>query len=181
MCSVFEGLKMKKYTLPILLAVGLAGCGFDKAPPSQQEVEQPKPVPGSERAVASTAALSPDAPGTKRDVLEEFSERLIRDGRGKFRFDRIRDAKGGGRERQVYVEMIGLNDQQSAQLVSEVMESLGFKAGYSFGDENGIRLSFTLKNTPLTRVLVRTREAHSNLNDPSAMSSVYLTQPTTGK
>lgn len=155
-----------------VLVVALSSCGFDKAPPEASDGQATKPVPGLE----SQEPMSQE-PVEAIDRLELFAEQLVEQGPGAFRFDRIRDARDGGQERQVFVEMLGANDQEAAELSAEILESLKFVPGHSFGDENGIRLSYTYNGGELVRVLVRSREAHSKLSNEDATSSVYLTIP----
>lgn len=156
------------------LALALSSCGFDKAPPEASDGQATKPVPGAELQEPVT-----QEPVVTVDHLETFAEQLVEKGPGEFRFDRIRDAREGGKERQVFVEMLGASDVEAADMSAEILESMGFLAGNRFGDENGIRLSYTYGNDAPVRVLVRTREAHSKLSNEGATSSVYLTQPTT--
>lgn len=157
-----------------ILALALSACGFDKPPQGASDGQAAKPVPGTESQ--EPVAQEPLA---TIDHLELFAEQLVEQGPGVFRFDRIRDARAGGQERQVFVEMLGADDQAAADISADILESLGFVPGHSFGDENGIRLSYTYNGGELVRVLVRTREAHSKLSNEEATSSVYLTQPVT--
>lgn len=161
---------MKRIILAAAIAT-LAGCGLDTPVPEQAEASAAGAAPaGTPEPQAAPAAR---APGT----LEDFSERLAADGRGHFRFDRIRDARGGGRERQVFVEMIGATDAEAADAAAGVLDALGFVPGRRWGDANGIRLAYEDTQGRPLRVLVRSRDAHGKLQRDDATSSVYLTQP----
>lgn len=155
-----------------VLTLALCSCGFDKAPPKASEGQVTKPVPGVELPDSMDSE-----PAADYDRLDAFAAQLVEKGPGAFRFDRIRDARDGGKERQVFVEMLGAGDTEAADLSATILESMGFVAGNRFGDEHGIRLSYTYADDAPVRVLVRTREAHPKLSNDDATSSVYLTQP----
>ncbi|MEN1925987.1 hypothetical protein WCE55_11290 [Luteimonas sp. MJ293] len=157
-----------------IIALALSACGFDKPPQGATNGQASKPVPGVESQEPGV-----QEPLATIDHLEVFAAQLVEKGPGAFRFDRIRDAREGGQERQVFVEMLGADDQAAADISADILESAGFVPGHSFGDENGIRLSYTYNGGEPVRVLVRTREAHSKLANVEATSSVYLTQPVT--
>lgn len=153
-----------------LLIICLFGCKPEQEVVSAPQVEdnENKPLSGDERSGVVDNELS--------DPLVAFTERLVDEGPGVFRYDRVRDSRSG-RERQVYIEILGLSDQEAAELSTRVMNSLGLESGHSFGDENGVRLSFRAENGELIRILVRSRDAHANLLNDEATSSVYLTFP----
>lgn len=159
------------------LALSISACGLGDSQHSMSNEQSRHSAQNLEPE--DPAALEPDKQASENgvDPLEEFASRLAERGPGAFRFDRIRDARAGGKERQVFVEMLGPDDRDAADLSAEILESIGLVPGHSFGDENGIRLSYKYDGGELLRVLVRTREAHSKLVIEGATSSVYLTLP----
>lgn len=163
---------MNRFLLVVIMSAAVSACGFDKAPPATSQVDDLKPVPGAQQIPSE---VSPEEEGV--DHLERFAEDLVRDGPGAFRFDRIRETKSGGTERQVFVEMLGIDDEGAADLAANTLESGGFELVNRFGDENGVRLSYRYGDSAPVRVLVRSREAHSKLLNDEATSSVYVTQP----
>lgn len=163
---------MKRIILAVTIA-GLVGCGLDTPVPEQTGT----PAAGEAPAEAAIEQAKPVGQAEAADPIETFSERLAADGRGHFRFDRIRGARDGGRERQVFVEMLGPADAQAADAAAEALDALGFEPGRRWGDENGIRLAYKDPQGKPLRVLVRSRDAHPKLQRDDATSSVYLTQP----
>ena len=153
--------------------VALTACGLDKAPnASSADIAAEPPVSPAEVATADRPANTVEV-----DPLATFSERLVSDHDGFFRFDRIRDAKNGGQERQVFVEMVGPTDEEAANNSARILEDLGYSSINRFGDGDGIRLSYELEGEKPIRVLVRSRRVHSKLNNENSTSSVYLTAP----
>lgn len=148
----------------------LAACGLDR-PPEAASVTSPESNSLTPAEVAAPTIMAEEA-----DVLQEFSDLLVAKELGRFRFDRIRKAKAGGQERQIFVEMIGPSDAEAADIAAKALAELGFRLKNRFGDENGVRLIFEPAGDNELRVLVRSREAHSGLESDDATSSVYLTE-----
>lgn len=162
---------MHRFLLVVMMSALVSACGFDKAPPATNQVDDLKPVPGAQQMGGEEPAE------VEVDHLARLAEDLVRDGPGAFRFDRSRETKDGGTERQVFVEMLGANDEDAADLAASILESGGFELVNRFGDENGVRLTYRYGDSAPVRVLVRSREAHSKLLHDEATSSVYVTQP----
>ncbi|MDH5835439.1 hypothetical protein [Luteimonas kalidii] len=171
---------MKKHILATPLLVMLGACGIDKPPPAAPDTQpvEAETVSPESPARVSAEALPEKDPAALR--LERFAEQLVADGKGHFRFNRIRDAKGGGKERQVFVEVVGLTDEQAADAAAQVLLGLGYEQGRRWSDENGVRIRFADVGDIPVSVLVRSREAHSGLNHDDSTASVYLTRPVGG-
>lgn len=153
------------------IALMLSACGFDQPVPTSHE------VPGAEEIAPDLPAVADDDGPEGSDQLSAFTDDILADGKAHFRFDRTRDARGGGKERQVFIEMIGMSDVEAADATAKSLNSLGFEQGRRWGDENGVRISYKTPEGRSMRVLVRSREAHSKLNREDATSSVYITMP----
>ena len=167
---------MKRLFLAFTI-VALTACGLDKAPDtSSADIAAEPPVAPTEVATSDRSANKAEV-----DPLATFAERLVSDYDGFFRFDRIRDAKNGGQERQVFVEMVGPTEEEAANRSARILEDLGYSSINRFGDKDGIRLSYKLEGEEPIRVLVRAREVHSKLNNENSTSSVYLTAPVTAE
>lgn len=154
-----------------LIVVSLSACGFDSSPPQSEEAPS-KPVPG--------ASTTPDdeikPPAESVDRIPQFVDALTGNGQGHFRFDRVRGVEAGTQQRQVFVEMAGATDVESAQRTNEVLESLGFKELRRNESAKSIRIAYADPDGNTIQVTVRSREAHSKLKHDDATSSVYLTQ-----
>lgn len=174
---------MNRKLLSLLpLALALAGCGMDKTPPAGSP-ETP-PVAAEPPVQAAPEEVQPDPAGGEDAAelrLEQFTERLASDGKGHIRYNRLRDAKKGGRERQVYVEMVGLTDIEAADAAEKILLDMGYEAGRRWGDENGVRMRFTDVGGIPVDVLARSRDAHPLLKHDESTSSVYLTRPVSGE
>jgi len=167
---------MKKILVLVPMLLGLGACGSDQPPPTS-EPESAAVVEDRPAAPAPSDAAGNKQGNAAQKRLETFAAQLAADGKGHFRFNRVRDAKEGGKERRVFVEMIGMTDVQAADVAAEILRELGYKLGRRWSDENGVRISFTDKDGAPVRVLVRSREAHGLLKHEDATSSVYLTRP----
>lgn len=85
--------------------------------------------------------------------------------------------KTGGKERQVFVEMVGMTDKLAAEAASRILVDLGYMQGRRWADKNGMRISFIGKDKVPLCALVRSREAYPKLRYEDASSSVYVTFP----
>jgi hypothetical protein len=173
---------IKRLFAIVPLALVLVACGLDKTPPAASP--EPQPVVAEPDAQVQAVDAQPDAESGEeaaRERLDQFMERLASDGKGHIRYSRLRDAKRGGRERQVYVEMVGLTDVEAADAAEKILLDMGYEAGRRWGDENGVRMRFTDVGGIPVDVLARSREAHPLLNHEESTSSVYLTRPVSGE
>jgi hypothetical protein len=154
-----------------IIAASLSACGFDSSPPPSAETPS-KPVPAAQPAERQAERPSAEP----ADPIPQFVDELTKGGSGHFRFDRLRDVEAGGQQRQVFVEMIGRTDVESARKAHEVLESLGFKELRRNESAKSIRVAYADPDGNTVQVNVRSREAHSKLKRSDATSSVYLTQ-----
>jgi hypothetical protein len=157
----------------VLIALSLASCGFDQSVPEEAQVESPAPETAKP---TEEVAEAPPPEEAETDSLAEAANALVRQGNGHFRFDRVREVKGGATKRQLFVEMVGPSEAEAGQTTADVLTSLGFTERRRRQDDGGIRMAFADPDGLTVQVLVRSRAAHSKLERDDATSSVYLTQ-----
>lgn len=149
----------------------LTACGFDVPPPSADlGGSESKPVPTGGAPIPSLGA------GTDGGLLRQFSDALVLSGVAHFRFDRVREAKAGGKERQLFLEIMGLSEGEAGALAATSLGKLGYEVVEWDRGEKGIKMTFRLSTGESIFVWVRSRDVHSKLKHSKATASVYVTQ-----
>ncbi|KGO99807.1 hypothetical protein [Novilysobacter defluvii] len=122
-------------------------------------------------AESGSFAESPPVP-----AVDELVSSLLSGGAAKLRYDRTGPTPDEtGRERQVYLEMLDKDVEQAERLVSNVLLGHDYQEVRRTGDPDDVHLTFGKQGKPDLSVRIRSRETHSNLTEPDARSSTYVT------
>lgn len=109
-------------------------------------------------------------------AVDELVSSLLNGGAAKLRYDRAASTPDEtGRERQVYLEMLDKDVEESERLVSNALLGHDYQEVRRSGDPDDVHLTFGKQGKPDLAVRIRSREAHSNLTEPDARSSTYVT------
>ncbi|TWI02977.1 hypothetical protein IP90_02079 [Luteimonas cucumeris] len=91
------------------------------------------------------------------------------------RYDRV--VRGDRQdERQVYLEILGADIDQTDKAVAAVFESLGYSMRRGLRDSNGIRVKVQIRGEPPINVLIRDKQASPPFRRAEGSASVYLRQ-----
>lgn len=141
----------------------LISCGNEEVPVAEDQFQvepQSKPLPHHPPMLA----------------VDELISSLLGAGVAKLRYDRTGATPDEtGRERQVYLEMLGTGVEEAEHLVSNALRVRDYREVRRSERPGDVHLTFGRQGMPDLVVRIRSRELHSNLNEPDARSSTYVT------
>lgn len=147
----------------LLAGLFMIGCSGEEVPVAddQEQVE----------VESAPFAEHPPVP-----AVDELVSSLLNGGAAKLRYDRTGSTPDEtGRERQVYLEMLDKDVEEAERLVSNALLGHDYQEVRRSGDPDDVHLTFGKQGKPDLAVRIRSRETHSNLTEPDARSSTYLT------
>lgn len=146
----------------------LAACGADKPPAD--------PASRADQATRPELISTTQSPSRSVDAIDQALEILKGKASISVRYDRVRTLDGGAKQRQVFVEMLGSDAEETDALAAGLFEKDGFDTRRGRVDENGIRVLYRKPGVEPINVLIRSAESGPPLRADGATSSLYLRQ-----
>lgn len=147
----------------LLAGLLLIGCGNGE-----------NPVAGDQLQVGTQSESVPHHP--PMPAVDELVSSLVSVGVAKLRYDRFGSTPDEtGRERQVYLEMLNTGVEEAERLVSSELVGRDYQEVRRSEGPGDVHLTFEKQGMPDLAVRIRSRELHSNLKEPAARSSTYVT------